>query len=170
MLQRFFGALALSVLLHAHAHAQPAAAPADLCPDATAAEENYESVRAALEACLAREGLSTADQAQLWRRMGDTYAMLERGTPTVQAYDRAEELMTQAEITPPPLMIATRGRALQLIGQDERALADLTRALEVRPRWARTRYFRAQTLINLRRRDEAIEDLRRAARTPAMAA
>lgn len=144
------------------------AQPVDPCPEATAHAEAPAEARTALEACLAREGVSVADQAALWKRIGDANALLGQGTPTVQAYDRAEGLMRQAEIAPPPLMIATRGRALQLIGQDERALTDLNAALAARPNWARTRYYRALTLINLYRRDEAIDDLRRAARAQSM--
>ncbi len=144
--------------------AQPA--PADPCPTATAhAAANAPSeTRAALEACLAAEGVAPADQALLQRRLGDAHALLENGLAAIAAYDRAEALMREAETPVPPLMIASRGRAYQLTRQPERALADLSAALEVRPNWDRTRYHRALVLLTLHRADEAIEDLRRVAR------
>ncbi|MCH7838473.1 MAG: tetratricopeptide repeat protein, partial [Chloroflexi bacterium] len=96
------------------------------------------------------------DPAALYNR-GNTLGDLGRHAEAVASYDRAIQV-------DPRNASALSNRGLTLIRlappRSEDALTDLDRALELRPKYARTLYHRARAYSLLNRVNESLADLR----------
>jgi Putative Zn-dependent protease, contains TPR repeats len=129
------------------------------CPDGYAAlsESDAEAAIPAFTACLEARLYEWPVEVELRARLGAAHLALGEGEAALLAYNQVFSLLeANGANTDNPLIRRNRAAAYLQTGDYEAALADLERALSIRPDDAFTRVLQGSALLDLERPEEAV--------------